>query len=181
MIFYRFTGSPGKKDALRQATLVGCNTEGVSTQEIVDCLRKVGKVPKKHFSEQSYLPKKVDASELTRTQPDMHDFLLRSPAKLPLSTYMSRVDGGDAEEPFWPKDPRQAMRDGDYDRGIPWVNGVTSMEGSWYAVAMLGRGKGGGAWAAEGNLRCRFVQINGCFLYTISEFFISKGIQCGQG
>ena len=116
------------------------------------------------------MPKKVDASELTRTQPDMHDFLRRSPAKLPLSTYMSRVDGGDAEEPFWPKDPRQAMRDGDYDRSIPWVNGVTSMEGSWYAVAMLGRGKGGGAWAAEGNLRCRFVQMSGCFLY-ISEFF----------
>ncbi len=47
----------------------------------------------------------VDAKVLTRSQSDMHAFFRHSPAKIPLSTYMTRVDE-EAEEPFWPKDPR---------------------------------------------------------------------------
>jgi len=118
--------------AEKQARVLGCPTEDVTA--ILKCL------------------KGVDAVELTRSQADLHELLLRSPAKMPLSPYMTRFDGGDAglDSPFWPRQPLECLADGHYwGRGVPWLNGVTSAEGGWLAVALLGDAINGGIGKSE--------------------------------
>ncbi len=68
-------------------------------------------------------------------------FLRRSTSKIPLSTYMmiSPEPPTPEWEPFWPKDPREALRDRDYASDIPWLNGVTSLEGAWYSSTLFGK------------------------------------------
>ncbi|TRY76508.1 hypothetical protein TCAL_11403 [Tigriopus californicus] len=99
------------KVAVRQAKLFDCPTE--PSQALVDCLRK------------------VDAKELAASISDLHVFFKRTLAKIPLTPYTSRFDP-ESDSPFFPVDPREALRTGQYDRSVPLLVGTTSQEGSWY-------------------------------------------------
>ena len=102
--------------AKNQADIVGCPS--TSSEDIIHCLRK------------------VDAKTLTASQSDLHSLFLRTDAKLPLTPYMPRTDV-ESTNPFFHKSPREAMREGDFNRDIPLITGLTTQEGAWYVVSLL--------------------------------------------
>ena len=81
----------------------------------------------------------------------------RSPAKLPITLFYPRVDS-EADHPFLPQDPRTVLvlisfsskrsfnlfrflhfqLTGSYESEVPWLNGLTSKEGAWWAVHLFG-------------------------------------------
>ena len=105
-----------KQVAKQQADLVGCPSS--SSEELIKCLRT------------------VDAKTLTAAQSDLHSLFLRTNGKLPLTTYMPRTDL-ESSNPFFHKVPREAMREGDFNKDIPLITGLTTQEGAWYVVSLL--------------------------------------------
>lgn len=102
--------------AKQQGELVGCPTD--SSQSLVDCLRT------------------VDAVTLTTSAARFSEFFPNSAAKLPFGVYSPRVDL-EAEHPFWTLDPTTAMALGQFNRDIPWITGLTSMESSTFSVELF--------------------------------------------
>ena len=66
-------------------------TELDDSKKLIECLRK------------------VDPIQLTQAQWRTHDFFHKTPAKLPLSTFIPRIDK-EAKEPFMPEDPLKLLR-----------------------------------------------------------------------
>ena len=44
----------------------------------------------------------------------------------------------ESRDPFFPKSPLDALRDGDYATDVPIMIGVTSQEGAWIASGLAG-------------------------------------------
>ena len=112
---------PARPVAMKQAKILGCPM--TPSKELISCLRQ------------------VDAHNLTASQADLHHFFKNTPAKLPLSMYLARNDK-EAELPFFAKGPRKQIRTGGFNTNIPWLTGVTSMEGAWYVPALMEPEKG---------------------------------------
>ena len=108
-------------DHARYATEMGeifdCPTD--NSKEMINCL------------------KKIDPVELTRAQWKLHELFLKSPAKLPLSTFSPRMDP-EAEVQMLPENPLEMLRNGDFQH-LPWMVGLTSQEGAWYSSTIYGQ------------------------------------------
>lgn len=81
--------------------------------------------------------KKVDPVELTQAQWKTHDMFHKTPAKLPLATFLPRIDS-EAEHPFMPESPLDLLRQGKV-LNLPWMTGLTSQEGAWFISAFYGQ------------------------------------------
>ncbi|XP_059097835.1 esterase FE4-like isoform X2 [Tigriopus californicus] len=104
--------------ARRQAQLVGCPIH--PSQALIECLRT------------------VDAVTLTASASGFTEFFPDTAAKLPFGVYSPRVDV-EADYPFWPLDPTEALALGEFNKDIPWMTGITSMESSAFSVELFGK------------------------------------------
>ena len=103
--------------ARQQASLVGCPTE--TSKEMIECLRN------------------VDAVQMTLAQSSLHDFYGGTPAKIPLSTFMPRVDK-ESSRPFLPKSALEMARQNEMS-SHPFLTGITSQEGAYVLAAFFGQ------------------------------------------
>lgn len=103
--------------AQQQASLLGCPTE--VSKELIDCLRN------------------VDAVQMTLSQSSLHDFYGGTTAKLPLSTFMPRVDK-ESDRPFLPKSPLEMARQNEMP-SYPFLTGITSQEGAYVLASFFGQ------------------------------------------
>ncbi len=78
------------KYAKEMGQILNCH-DTEDSQKLIECLRK------------------VDPIQLTQAQWRTHDFFHKTPAKLPLSTFIPRIDK-EAKEPFMPEDPLKLLR-----------------------------------------------------------------------
>ena len=86
---------------------------------MIDCLREIHPVA------------------ITEAQWKLHDFFHKNPAKLPLSTFVPRIDK-EAQFPFMPESGLDLVKSGHFEH-LPWMVGVTSQEGAWYVSTIFGQ------------------------------------------
>lgn len=115
--FWATRSQDHSKYAKKMGSIFNCDNE--DSESLIKCLRK------------------VDPVELTEAQWKLHDFFHKTPAKLPLSTFLPRTDS-EAENPFMPKSGLELLRNGEFS-DIPWMVGLTSQEGAWYASSLYGQ------------------------------------------
>ena len=117
-MFYSFFRNNQHADyAKKMAALFKCPTD--DSIKLIKCLRDVHPVA------------------LTESQWKMHDYFPKNPAKLPLSTFLPRIDK-EAIAPFMPESGLNLVKTGDFEN-LPWMVGLTSQEGAWYVSTLYGQ------------------------------------------
>jgi hypothetical protein len=114
---FTFRDTTHAQTAKKMGELFDCPTE--NSAELVKCLQEINSVA------------------LTEAQWKTHEFFHKSPAKLPLSTFLPRIDS-EAEYPFMPESGLELLRQGHVDN-LPWMVGLTSLEGAWAVSPLYGQ------------------------------------------
>ena len=103
--------------ARKLAEIMECPTD--NSEEMIQCLRRAHPI------------------KLTQAQWKLHDYFHKNPAKLPLSTFLPRVDK-ESESPFMPETGIDLIKSGKFEK-LPWMVGLTSQEGAWYVSTLYGQ------------------------------------------